>query len=178
MKLLHTRVKLVSLQGKGYIQGIKEGIRSSYKDTTVCPPSPLLHSVMFGPPLQAGVASSRSLEEVAELEQALCFLMKRSADIADAKAAKSHAMIHSATTSDTPRAVPGADDPSHPRGAHAEHAEADSLKSDSIPSRDHAEHAEGDGTNPESEGVSASSELITHEVEKLLPKAAHRVGTL
>lgn len=50
-------------------------------------------------------------------------------------------------------------------------------------SRDHAEHAGGDVSKSEDEevgvsepSVSASSELITPEVEKLLPKAAHRVS--
>ena len=117
-------------------------------------------------PLQAGVASSRSIEEVAELEQALCFLIKRSADITDAKAAKLHAQINSAVN-------------------HADHAEADNNKAGNTLSVDHAKHAEGDNSKSRSEeagvsepSVSASSELITPELEKLLPKAAHRVSFL
>lgn len=134
--------------------------------------------------MQAGVASSRSLEEVAELEQALCFLIKSSSDITDAKAAKLHAQMHSAVPSHPPRPEAGATDPSHHPG-HAERAAADGSRPGNMLSRDHAEHAEGDGLN--SEGgevgvsgptVSASSELITPEVEKLLPRSAHRVSTV
>ena len=130
--------------------------------------------------LQAGVASSRSLEEVVELEQALCFLIKRSADIADAKAAKLHAQIHSAVTPDPQTAEPGVAHPNLPPGNLAK---ADAKKCGNMLSGDRADHAEGDSSKCESEevgvsepSVSASSELITPEVEKLLPKATHRVS--
>ena len=84
--------------------------------------------------LQAGVAASRSLEEVAELEKAMCLLIQRAADIYSMGEAE--------------RAV---------------HAEASTLNV-------------GDGSADGGKtAVSATSELITPEVEKQLPRSARRV---
>lgn len=167
----------ISYPATSYFTWSHPAISQCLPTTLSSPPARLLMCCLS---LQAGVARSRSLEEVAELEQALFFLIKRSADIADAKAAKLHAQLHSATITDPSRAEPGAGDTSQPHRGHAEDTEADKLKS----GRNHAEHAEGDSTKSESEelgvsepSISASSELIDPEVEKLLPKSAHRVST-
>ena len=115
-------------------------------------------------PLQAGVASSRSFKEVVELERALCLLIKRSSDISDAKAAKLRSQMHSVLNPDPSKPQDGSVGPSHPPGDHTGHAEAGTSKS------------EGEEEGVSASGVSASSELITPEIEKLLPSAAHRVS--
>ena len=118
------------------------------------------------------MSSSRTQEEVAELEKALCFLIKRSADIQDAKDAKSVAEDDK-TTAD----ILNPSDPPKPTQAAA--------GSSQLPSAivEHALPALADAFNPGSSlagttaaGVTADSELITPEVEKLLPVAAHRVS--
>lgn len=114
--------------------------------------------------LQAGVAPSRSLEEVAELERALCLLIKRSSDISDAKAAELRAQMHSLLHTDPSKPQDGSVHPSCPPGDHVEHAAADTPR------------LEGEDVGISASGVSASSELVTPEVEKLLPTAARRVS--
>ncbi|KAL3151223.1 hypothetical protein ABBQ38_013064 [Trebouxia sp. C0009 RCD-2024] len=114
---------------------------------------------------QAGVASSRSLAEVADLERALCLLIKRSSDISDAKAAELRAQMHSLLHTDPSKPQDGSVHPSDPPGNHAEYAGADISK------------LEGEDVGVSGSGVTASSELVTPEVEELLPSAARRALT-
>ena len=112
-------------------------------------------------------------------------MIKRSAAITDAKAAKLHSQISSALPTDPCKAKSRVAELSHLPGDHAEHAEADISNPGVRLSRDPAEHAEADSPKPEGEevgvsgsSVSASSELITPEIEKLLPSATRRVSVL
>ena len=106
--------------------------------------------------MQAGVSSSRSEEEVAELQQALCLLIKRAADIQDAKEAKFAAEMRSAVDS-----IPSSSDTA-------------AAQSSQLPGE--RSKAEDDSANSSGSGVQADSELIMPEIEKLLPKAACRVS--
>lgn len=112
------------------------------------------------------MASSRSLAEVADLERALCLLIKRSSDISDAKAAELRAQMHSLLHTDPSKPQDGSVHPSDPPGNHAEYAGADISK------------LEGEDVGVSGSGVTASSELVTPEVEELLPSAARRVSML
>ena len=126
---------------------------------TECINRDLTHSYV-----QAGVAASRSLEEVASLEKALCLLIGRAADIQNAK------LSGLMTPLDRDTAAPLANAESNNasslnRGAlHAVHAEASTSKVGD-------ESADGGKA-----AVTATSELITPEIEKQLPKAARRVS--
>ncbi len=128
------------------------------------------HSHIYSCCLQAGVAASRSLEEVAELEKALCLLIQRAADICDAKSAQ----LDTEMAATLAKLQPGSSDGS---------SLAVSLNRDhSMGEAECAVHAEpstskiGDGSAAGGKtDVSATSELITPEVEKQLPKSARRV---
>ena len=128
------------------------------------------------------MSSSRSLEEVAELESALCLLIQRASDIAVAKAAVSEEeerkmaeklkkMCDDSFSASTSSAVPSATHTANDErpdgaaeGSHAVHAEP------SVSTLDAASTEEGKPT------VSASSQLIAHEIERQLPTAARRVS--
>jgi len=120
--------------------------------------------------LQAGVAASRSLEEVAELEKAICLLIQRAADIYDAKSAQ----LDTDMAATLAKLQPGSSDGS---------SLAASLNRDhSMGEAERAVHAEASTSNVGDESadggktaVSATSELITPEVEKQLPRSARRV---
>ncbi len=120
--------------------------------------------------LQAGVAASRSLEEVAELEKAVCLLIQRAADIYDAKSAQ----LNTEMAATLAKLQPGSSDGS---------SLAVSLNHDhSMGEAERAVHAEASTSNVGDESadgvkttVSATSELITPEVEKQLPRSARRV---
>lgn len=110
------------------------------------------------------MAASRSLEEVAGLETALCLLIGRAADIQTAKLSGLMTLLDR----DTAAPLASADSnnaSSLNRGAqHAEHADASTSKV-------------GDEANDGGKtAVTATSELITAEIEKQLPKAARRVS--
>lgn len=115
--------------------------------------------------MQAGVFSSRSQEEVAELQKALCLLIKRAADIQDAKDAKVAAEMRSALESIPSTSNSAAAQSNQLPGRGAERAEGDNSK------------AEDDSAGSSGSGVQADSELITPEIDKLLPQAAHRVSS-
>jgi len=120
--------------------------------------------------LQAGVAASRSLEEVAELEKALCSLIQRAADIHDAKSAQ----LDTEMAATLAKLQPGSSDgSSFAVGLNRDHSMGEAER---------AVHAEASSSNVGDESadggktaVSATSELITPEVEKQLPKSARRV---
>ncbi|KAL0028186.1 hypothetical protein WJX79_000439 [Trebouxia sp. C0005] len=121
---------------------------------------------------QAGVAASRSLEEVAELEKAVCLLIQRAADIYDAKGSQ----LDTGMAATLAKLQPGASDGS---------SLAVSLNRDqSMGEAERAAHAEastsnvGDGSADGGKtAVTATSELITPEVEKQLPRSARRALT-
>ena len=110
------------------------------------------------------------MEEVAELEKAVCLLIHRAADIYDAKASQ----LDTEMAATLAKLQPGASDGSslavglnrdHSRGEaeHALHAEASTSNLGD-------ESADGGTT-----AVSATPELVTPEVEKQLPRSARRV---
>ncbi len=108
------------------------------------------------------------MEEVSDLEKALCLLIKRAADIHDAKAAKEHQEhVDLAAKLDKMSSGPSEGlssvaslDRDHSMGEeeHAVHAEASSSKT-------------GDGSE-----ISATTELVTPQIEKQLPRAARQVS--
>ena len=128
------------------------------------------------------MSSSRSLEEVTELESALCLLIQRASDIAVVKAALSEEeekkvseklkkMCDDSFTASTSTVVPAkADQGSAERpmdtaeGDGAMHAEPSNSKLDAAP------------TEEEKPTVSALSQLITPGIERQLPTAARRVS--
>lgn len=120
--------------------------------------------------LQAGVAASRSLKEVAELEKAVCLLIQRTADIYDAKSCQ----LDTYMAATLAKLQPGSSDGS---------SLGVSLNRDhSMGEAERAVHAEastsniGDGSADGGKtAVSATSELITPEIEKQLPRSARRV---
>ncbi len=120
--------------------------------------------------LQAGVAASRSLKEVAELEKAVCLLIQRTADIYDAKSSQ----LDTYMAATLAKLQPGSSDGS---------SLGVSLNRDhSMGEAERAVHAEastsniGDGSADGGKtAVSATSELITPEIEKQLPRSARRV---
>ena len=124
-----------------------------------------LLSAISLPCLQAGVAPARSVAEVAQLEHALCLLIRRAADIQDAKSAQLLAEMDCVLniSHDKPEQGNAAVSNQLP-AVHAEHAQAANAQA----SDDSATAAGG--------AVSASSELITPEIERLLPSAARRVS--
>ncbi|KAL0045080.1 hypothetical protein WJX82_007731 [Trebouxia sp. C0006] len=121
---------------------------------------------------QAGVAASRSLEEVAKLEKALCSLIQRAADIHDAKSAQ----LDTEMAATLAKLQPGSSDgSSFAVGLNRDHSMGEAER---------AVHAEASSSNVGDESadggktaVSATSELITPEVEKQLPKSARRALT-
>ncbi len=129
-----------------------------------------MHSHRLSCCLQAGVAASRSLEEVAELEKAVCLLIQRAADIYDAKSAQ----LDTEMAATLAKLQPGSSDGS---------SLAVSLNRDhSMGEAERAVHAEASTSNVGDESadggktaVSATSELITPGVEKQLPRSARRV---
>ena len=128
------------------------------------------------------MAASRSIEEVADLEKALCLLIKRAAGIHNAKEARcAHidtdmaarlAKLHSGPScGETPRGAAAAGGAGK-RGqgkheAQALHAEAGKNES---PAGDESPAGVG------SSGVDAESELIPAEIEAQLPLATRRVS--
>lgn len=122
--------------------------------------------------VQAGVASTRSLHEVASLETALSLLIKRASDIHDAKVLKDDTEMAARLA----KLLPGASS----KGLSAAH----SLGGDhSMEEEEPAVHAEassskiGDvGDKSGKADVSATAELITPEVKRQLPSAAERVS--
>ena len=111
------------------------------------------------------------MEEVAELEKALCLLIQRAADIHDAKSAQ----LDTEMAATLAKLQPGSSDGS---------CLAASLnRNHSMGEAEHAVHADASASNVGDESadggktdVSATSELITPEVEKQLPRSARRVS--
>lgn len=153
----------------------------------MCSLLPLAHACWC---LQAELTSFRSDEEVAELEQALCLLIKRASEIADAKAAKAEQEEKQVAESfrrmnpSYPDRLGSTDSLDRPgiseQASHAVHAEAGISKAGDAAGL-HAEatnvRAEAASEKGSGSGISASSELISPEIEKQLPRAARRVSS-
>lgn len=127
-----------------------------------------------------GLASLRSVEDIAQLETALHFLIRRAAAIQTAKAAAEHV----ATMEALKKAMPDSDGNTSADDTLTE-AIADAkgqLGSSKGPAQDGAHSTDEDSDVEAEQGdetdlaVTASSQLFTASIERRMPSLAHKVG--
>ena len=107
------------------------------------------------------------MEEVAELEKAVCLLIQRAADIYDAKASQ----LDTEMAATLAKLQPGASDGSSLAvSSNQDHSMGEAERAVASTSNLVDDSADGGTT-----AVSATSELVTPEVEKQLPRSARRV---